>query len=84
VVSTDVFYETRAGIQEGWVEAGAKAVEMESATLFTVARRNGVRAGALLAVTDLLSGARERMDQEAVDAVGLELGAAALAALRLP
>src|SRR2546423_952894 len=67
VVSTDDYYETREGIQTGWVEAGAKAVEMESATLFTVARRRGVRAGALLAVTDLLTVERERMDQEAVD-----------------
>src|SRR3954449_11539382 len=42
VVSTDVFYEEREGIEEGWVAAGALAVEMESATLFTVARRRGV------------------------------------------
>ena len=84
VVSTDVFYETRDGIEESWVAAGAQAVEMESATLFTVARRRGVRAASLLAVTDLLAGERERMEQEAVDAVGVELGAAALRALRLP
>ena len=84
VVSTDVFYETREGIEEDWVAAGAQAVEMESATLFTVARRRGVRAGSLLAVTDLVAGERERMEQEAVDAVGVDLGAAALRALRLP
>jgi uridine phosphorylase len=82
VVSTDLFYEEREGIQERWVEAGATAVEMESATLFTVARMRGVRAAALLAVTDLLAGDRARMEQEAVDGVGLELGAAALEALR--
>ncbi|HEY0633542.1 MAG TPA: hypothetical protein VGC98_15910 [Thermoleophilaceae bacterium] len=81
VVSTDVFYEERDGIEEGWIAAGAKAVEMESATLFTVAGRRGVKAGALLAVTDRLSGGRERLDQEAVEAVGVELGAAALRAL---
>jgi hypothetical protein len=40
-----------------------------------------VKAGALLAVTDRLSGGRERLDQEAVEAVGVELGAAALRAL---
>jgi uridine phosphorylase len=81
VVSTDVFYETREGIQEGWVADGAEAVEMEAAAILTVARRRGVRAGCLLAVTDLLAVGRERMDQEAVEAVGVELGAAALRAL---
>jgi uridine phosphorylase len=81
VVSTDVFYEERDGVEERWVAAGAKAVEMESATLFTVAHLRGVRAASLLAVSDLLSGGRERLDQEAVDAVGVELGAAALRAL---
>jgi uridine phosphorylase len=87
VVSTDVFYETRDAIEERWVKQGARAVEMESATLFTVAARQGVRAGALLAVTDRIAGERERMDQDAVDAIGVELGAAALralAAFRLP
>jgi DeoD family purine-nucleoside phosphorylase len=81
VVSTDVFYETRAGIADGWVAAGARAVEMESATLFTLARRHGVRAGSLLAVSDVLLGDRERLEQAALDAVGVELGRVALAAL---
>jgi DeoD family purine-nucleoside phosphorylase len=87
VVSTDVFYDTREGIQGEWVAAGAQAVEMEAAAVFTVARRRGVQAGCLLAVTDLLTSGRERMDEDAVDAVGVELGAAALralAALRRP
>src|SRR4051794_23491268 len=81
VVSTDVFYEEREGIEEGWVAAGAQAVEMESATLFTVARRRGVQAASLLGVTDLLAGRRERLDQEAVEALGVVLGRRALAAL---
>jgi uridine phosphorylase len=87
VVSTDVFYETREAIEETWVREGARAVEMESATLFTVGARRSIRAGALLAVTDRIAGERERMGQDAVDAVGVELGAAALralAAFRLP
>lgn len=81
-VSSDVFYDSREGIQERWVAEGAQAVEMEAAALFTVARRRGVRAGCLLAVTDLLAGGRERIGQEALEAVGVELGRAALAALR--
>jgi DeoD family purine-nucleoside phosphorylase len=82
IVSTDVFYETRDGIQERWVEQGARAVEMEAAALFTVAhRRDGVRAACLLAVTDKISGERERMDQEQVEAIGVRLGEVALRAL---
>jgi uridine phosphorylase len=81
VVSTDVFYETREGIEREWAEAGAQAVEMESATLFTVARRRGVRSAALLAVSDTLAGERRRLEPEAIDAVGVELGRVALAAL---
>jgi uridine phosphorylase len=82
VVSTDVFYETRDGIQERWVEQGARAVEMEAAALFTVASQHGgVRAGCLLAVTDKIAGERRRMDQEQVEAVGVRLGEVALAVL---
>jgi uridine phosphorylase len=81
VVSTDVFYEEREGIEAEWVDAGAQAVEMESATLFTVARRRGVRSAALLAVTDTLADERRRLEPEAIDAVGVDLGRVALAAL---
>jgi uridine phosphorylase len=80
-VSTDVFYDTREGVQQEWVAAGAQAVEMEAATLFTVARRRGVRAGCLLAVTDLLAGGRKRIDQDELEAVGVRLGEVALGAL---
>jgi DeoD family purine-nucleoside phosphorylase len=81
VVSTDVFYDRREGLQERWVAHGAVAVEMEAAALFAVARARGVRAGCLLGVTDLIAGARERMRQEELDKLGVTLGAAALRAL---
>lgn len=82
VVTTDVFYETREGIQERWVEQGARAVEMEAAALFTVASQHeGVRAACLLAVTDKIAGDRERLGQEEIEAVGVRLGEVALAAL---
>ena len=82
VVSSDVFYERREGIQDEWVEKGARAVEMESAALFTVAaHHDGVRAACLLAVTDVIAGERERMDQEGVEAIGVRLGEVALKAL---
>jgi purine-nucleoside phosphorylase len=54
---------------------------MEAAAVFSVARSRDARAGCLLAVTDLLAGGRKRMDQDSVEAVGVELGAAALRAL---
>jgi uridine phosphorylase len=80
-VTSDLFYDPRDELPARWVAAGAAAVEMETATVFRVAERRGVRAGGLLAVTDLLAGERERMDQEAVESVGVDLGAAALRAL---
>jgi uridine phosphorylase len=81
-VSTDLFYdENHDGAAAGWVRAGAGVVEMEAATLLTVARRRGARAGVLLGVTDLLAGGRRRLDDEGVETLGLELGRAAWAAL---
>jgi hypothetical protein len=40
-----------------------------------------VRAGCLLGVTDLIAGARERIDQERLEELGVELGRVALRAL---
>ena len=61
--------------------AGAEVVEMEAATVLTVAQRHGVPAACLLGVTDLLDGGRTRLEREAVDELGVELGATALQAL---
>jgi uridine phosphorylase len=81
VVSTDLFYDPRDGVPERWVAEGAAAVEMEAATVLTVALRRGARAGCVLGVTDLLTSGRERMDQDGVEALGVELGRTALNAL---
>ena len=81
MVSTDLFYDPRPDVQEHWVEAGAQAVEMEAATLLSVAARHGVRAACLLAVTDELTGERRRLDQERIEEIGVELGRTALEAL---
>jgi DeoD family purine-nucleoside phosphorylase len=81
VVSTDVFYDPREGLQERWVADGAVAVEMEAAAVFAVARIRGARAGCLLGVTDLIADARERIDQAQLEELGVELGRAALRAL---
>ena len=81
VVSTDLFYDPREGMHERWLESGALAIEMEAAAVLAVARRHGVRAACLLAVTDQLTGGRVRMEQERIEEVGVELGRAALEAL---
>jgi purine-nucleoside phosphorylase len=54
---------------------------METAAVLAVARRHGVRAACLLAVTDQLSNGRVRMDQEGIEELGVELGRTALDAL---
>jgi uridine phosphorylase len=76
IVSTDLFY---GGDPEDWRRRGAVAVEMEAATLFTVAHRRGAAAGCVLAVTD--DPARNRIGADALAQAELRLGAVALAAL---
>ena len=83
VVSSDLFYEVGEPRFEGWRSAGARAVEMEAATLFALGALRGVAVGCALAITDLLAGPRERIDAAALHEAGLavgRLGAAALAA----
>ena len=81
VVSTDLFYDTPAGTERRWLTDGARAVEMEAATLFALAARRGLRAGALLIVTDILLPRRRRIDAELLRAAELRLGDVAAAAL---
>jgi uridine phosphorylase len=74
-VSSDLFY-TDAPPPEG-----ADVVEMEAAVLCRIASLRGARAACLLAVSDVLGSERERLDAEALTAVGLELGRVAVEAL---
>jgi uridine phosphorylase len=69
VVSTDLFYDSDTRVDE-WRDAGAIAVELESAAIFTVAARHGVEAGSALFV----AGAEP-------EAAELALGRLAIAAL---
>jgi purine-nucleoside phosphorylase len=80
VASSDLFYDPDPERAPGWVAAGAVAVEMEAATLFTVARLRGVAAGCLLTVSDLVPDGRRIGDDE-LHAAELRLGEAAVAAL---
>ncbi len=56
IVSTDLFYNPDAGINERWSSRGILAVEMEAAALYTIAALRGVDAGCLLTVSDIIVG----------------------------
>ncbi|MDP9293771.1 MAG: purine-nucleoside phosphorylase, partial [Actinomycetota bacterium] len=82
VVSTDLFYDPDDGRVARWARAGAVAVEMEAAALFTVASRRGAAAACLLAVTNLLAGGgHERIGDAELAVAERALGESALAAL---
>ena len=78
VVSSDLFYDPRAGERAAWAASGALGVDLASAAVLAVARRRGIPAAVLLAVTARGS---ERLDAEAIADAGLRLGRAALEAL---
>jgi uridine phosphorylase len=82
-VTSDLFYDPDPERPRTWVAEGALAVEMEAATVLRVAERRGIRAGCLLAVTDLLAGpaGRERITDDELAAAGTSLGDAAAAGL---
>ena len=81
VVSSDLFYDAPPGVEEGWRATGALAVEMETATLFALARRRGLRAGCALIVTDVLFPSRRRIETSVLRDAEHRLGELALAAL---
>ena len=83
VVSTDLFYDPREGLEQTWLAEGAEAVEMEAAAILSIARRHGLPAACLLAVSDLLpqTGGRVRLEHERIADLGVKLGGAALRAL---
>jgi len=54
IVSSDLFYNPDGEQYDRWCSRGILAVEMEAAVLFTLAALRGVRAGCLLAVSDVV------------------------------
>ncbi len=80
VLTTDLFYDDR-GLERQWADAGALAVEMETATLFALAAARGVQAAALLVVSDLVLPERDRIGQDELRAAERRMGKAALRAL---
>lgn len=82
VVTSDLFYDPRPDAAERFVAAGALAVEMEAATLFTLGARLGVATACVLAVSDLLRGdGRRRIAPEELEAAGIAVGRAGAGAL---
>jgi uridine phosphorylase len=83
IVTSDLFYDDRPDVQAEWVAAGARAVEMEAATVLQICSLRGVAGACLLGVTDLLAGGegRTRIEPGHLDELGVELGRLAMAAL---
>lgn len=81
VVSTDLFYEAHGRPERGWMLEGALAVEMEVATLFALAQRRELQAGAILIVTDLVLPERRRIEAEQLREAEHRLGEVAFGAL---
>jgi DeoD family purine-nucleoside phosphorylase len=82
VVSSDLFYDPRPGVEKTWAARGALAVEMECAAVFAVAVQHGLAAAALLLVSDLVLPERRRIGADELRAGEERLGRAAFAALR--
>ena len=83
VLTTDLFYDDR-GLERQWADAGALAVEMETATLFALAAARGVQAAALLVVSDLVLPERVRIGQDELRAAERRMGDTGLRALTAP
>jgi len=81
VATTDLFYDPDPRRAAAWRAEGAIAVEMEAATVLTVAASHGVPAACLFAVSDSEPGAGERIDADTLEAAALRLGRVAFEAL---
>ena len=88
IASDDAFYAETDAYVEDWEAAGLLSVEMEAAAIFTLARRKGLRAGAICTVDgNLVEGTQkgetegEELPEKAKDnverAIGISLDAAA-------
>lgn len=81
VATTDLFYEPASDSRRRWVDAGARAVEMETAALCSVGPRVGVAVASVLVVSDLLGGEeRQRIGDEQLAPAAERMGGLAAAA----
>jgi uridine phosphorylase len=81
IVSSDLFYEVGEPRFDVWRRAGARAVEMEAATLFALGALRGIPVACALVITDVLGEQRERIAPEALIEAGLAVGRLGAAAL---
>lgn len=79
VASTDLYYDLGAPRRDEWRGAGAVAVELSAAALLAVGRRCGVAIACGLVIGESADG--RRLDDQALDAALLDLGACAASAL---
>jgi uridine phosphorylase len=82
VVSSDLFYGTPRATETGWARAGALAVEMQTATLLTIAASRGLDAASTLLVSAPSAAGSQRIEPEALQAAEHRLGDLALSLLR--
>jgi len=80
IVTTDLFYDNNEN-EQSWAKEGALAIEMETATLFTIAKNRNLQAASLLIVTDLILPTRSRIATEALADAELKAGEIATTAL---
>jgi uridine phosphorylase len=65
IASDDAYYAETDEYVEDWEAAGILSVEMEAATVFTLARRKGLRAGAICTVDgNLVAGTQKGADSD--------------------
>ena len=90
IASDDAFYAETDAYVEDWEEAGILSVEMEAATIFTLARRKDLRAGAICTVDgNLVEGTQkgetdaEELPEKARDNVERAIDISLTAAARL-
>ncbi len=90
VATDDAFYAETDAYVEDWEAAGVLAVEMEAAAIFTLARRKGMRAGAICTVDgNLVEGTQkgetddDELPEKARDNVERAIGIALDATTRL-
>lgn len=90
IATDDAFYAETEDYVEAWEAAGVLSVEMETAAIFTLARRKGLRAGAICTVDgNLVEGTQkgetddDELPQQASDAIERAIAIALDAVVRL-
>jgi uridine phosphorylase len=81
VLSTDLVYDVPAGEPRRWLDAGAGAVDMETATLFSLAARHDLTAASIMIIAETLAPSRVRIDPDRLREAELRMGALAAGAL---